>query len=339
MAHEIEYRADRKAWSFAFVGERSAIWHRHGQQAQESWSPDEWQKAAGHDFTVSKVPLFAIPKENTTGNTREIDTHMALIREDTGNVLSIVSTEWKPAQNGMAYDFADPLIKAGFASINTGGTLFDGRRCFLLLKTKEGFQLPGGDATEGYILLQISHDYGIADFVLPTSVRVVCNNTLQFALSKKNKSQMDAGKFVHTGKTSFSVDKAQVLIEAYRMGLGEYADKARFLAGKRASPEQVRAYVNKVFKLEELRDGTASEIAKRRDHNQRVVKDLLTSIERQPGAQMSAGSWWSAFHGVTYWEDHGRYEKRETEPLASKFQGASADRKQQALKVALEMAA
>jgi hypothetical protein len=84
---------------------------------------------------------------------------------------------------------------------------------------------------------------------------VVCNNTLQFSLRIKSKSQMNAGKFVHTNKNSLSIEKANALIEAYRLGLGEYADRARFLSTKRAWHEQTRAYINRVFKLEELKRG------------------------------------------------------------------------------------
>ena len=33
MTHELEFRAGR--WSFAFTGDRSAIWHGHGQQIDQ----------------------------------------------------------------------------------------------------------------------------------------------------------------------------------------------------------------------------------------------------------------------------------------------------------------
>lgn len=338
MAHEIEYRDDRNAWSFAFVGERSAIWHRHGQKAQENWEPAQWQFSAGHDFWVQKVPLVGMPPSD--GDVIPCDTHELLIRCDTGAPLSVVSREWAPAQNEDAYAFCAPFIKAGFAAMNTAGTLFAGKRCFILLKTKEGFKLPGGDDTEGYILVQISHEYGIADLVMPTAVRVVCNNTLQLALGGKSDRMLNAGRFIHTAKTSFSVDKAADLIEAYRLGLGEYAEKAKFLTTKKATQPQIRAYINKVFKLEELKagDGTKEEIDKRREHNKAVVAKLLTAIDAQPGREMSRGTWWSAFHGVTWHEDHGKFAGKD-ERIASKLTGASADRKRTALKIALEMAA
>jgi len=260
-----------------------------------------------------------------------------LVREDSGTFLSIVSPDWQPSQNEDAYAFAEPMIKAGLADFNTAGTLFNGRVCFLLLKTKDGFQLPGADDTEMYVFVQISHDYGTADLALPVFIRVVCDNTRRAALGMKSKGQMESGKFIHRAKTAFSVERAQALIEAYRLGLDEYAEQAKFLSSKRASPEQVRAYVNKVFKLEELKQGTSQEIARRREHNEGVVKKMLTTIDTQPGAAMSAGSWWSVYNGVTYHEDHGKHQGK-AEPITGKIWGASDDRKQAALRAALEMA-
>ena len=334
MAHEIEYKDGR--YSFAFVGDRSAIWHRKGQQMIAGASPAEWQSAAGHNFQVDVMPLAGIPDGEVSPV--PVATHRLLYRTDTGAALSVIGKDWTPAQNIDAYKFAQPLIDEGFCSMNTAGTLFQGKLCFILLKTKEGFQLPGGDETQGYILVQISHESGHADLVTPVAIRVVCDNTRRFALESKTKAQIEQGKFIHTKKTSFSVEKAHALIAAYRAGLGQYAEQAKFLATRKATPEQTRAYINKVFKLEELQNAAAAEVAKRREHNARVVKQLTEAIERQPGAHMSPGTWWSNFHAVTFWEDHGRHEKKTLEPLASKFRGVAADRKDYALKVALEMA-
>jgi phage/plasmid-like protein (TIGR03299 family) len=251
----------------------------------------------------------------------------------------VVSPEWQAAQNSDAYDFARPLLKANFAKLDTAGVLYGGRRCFVLLRTREGFQLPGGDDTEGFILVQISHEYGIADLVIPTSVRVVCRNTLQFALDKATQAQLNDGRFVHRAKTSFSVEKAEALIEAYRQGLGAYAEQAKFLSTKRATPEQTRAYINRVFKLQALREGTDQQKKWRTDYNEGVVKKLMNTLETQPGGEtMSPGTWWASFNAVTHWEDHAKYMKDQQEAIASKLYGTSSERKVRALATAMEMA-
>jgi hypothetical protein len=78
MAHELEYREDRNAWSFAFIGDRSAICHKKGQQASQTWTLEQWKVAANQDFSVRKVPLVGIPADS--GAAIPCETHELLIR-------------------------------------------------------------------------------------------------------------------------------------------------------------------------------------------------------------------------------------------------------------------
>lgn len=334
MAHQIENKDGK--WSFAFTGDRSAIWHGLGQQAQPTWTREDWINESGHNFTVRKLAIEGVCDDGRF----EYSEHGLLQRTDTNAILSLVTEQWNPAQNIDAWEFAEPLVKAGFASYDTAGTLFDGKRCFLLLKTKEGFQLPDGDDTEGYILVMISHVYGIADLALPTSIRVVCNNTLQFALqAAAGQKKLNPAKFVHAGRKSFDAEKAAALIEAYRLGLGEYAEKAKFLSSSRTTPERTRAYINKVFEIKALTKGTDDEKMRHEINNQKIVDSLLAAVNEQPGANMSEGSWWQNFHAVTWFEDHGQFKvDPEGRGIVDRFTGKSATRKQFALDVALEMA-
>ena len=336
MAHEIEFRADRSQWSFAFTGERSAIWHRHGQEANPGWTLEDWKRESGTDFRVRKIPLQGIP--GAEGAPIAVDTHQLLVREDNNRALSVVPREWEPSQNEKAFEFAAPLIEAKFADLSTAGVLFDGGICFVVLKTKDGFTLPGGDETEGFLAIQISHQYGNADLFIPTGIRWVCNNTRRFSLSLKSQAQIEQGKFVHRGKTNqgFDIEKANALVVAYRAGLNNYAEQAKLLTTKRTTPQQVHEYITRVFQLEELKEGTIDQKARRREHNAKVISNLRNSIETQPGANLSPGTLWAAYNGVSYWEDHGRWEGKE-EPIYGKLAGAANDRKQLAFKTALEL--
>jgi len=335
MAHEIEHRNGK--WSFAFTGARENIWHRLGTQAEPHWTREDWVKAAGHDFEVKKVPLVGVLGDD---GKVAVDTHELLIRTDTNEALSVVTEQWSPAQNAQAHDVAEPFIKAGFAAYDTAGTLYNGGRCFVLLKTKEGFSLPGGDETDLYVLIQVSHQYGIADMCFPTSERVVCKNTLNIAIERAiRQGKLNQGKFVHAGGKGFDTEQASAMIEAYRAGLAQYADKAHFLVSKRVAPEAAKEFIVKVYDLEELKDGTSEQKDRRKIFNDKVVSNLLEAVERQPGADLSAGSWWQAFHSVTWWEDHGRYQDEpEKAKFAARYEGVSAARKDKALRLAVQYA-
>lgn len=341
MAHEIDYRDNK--WCFAFAGERSAIWHRLGQQATSDWTREAWEKQSGLDFEVTTVPLAGI--EDGQDNVR-VGSHKLLIRTDTREPLSVVTSQWQTSQNKDAFEFAQPFVRAGFAEYNTAGSLFGGRRCFILLKTKEGFSLPGSDDTEGYILVQISHEYGICDLVLPTSVRVVCNNTRTFALQSASKEALQAARVVHVGAKHFDPDRAKAYIEAYRAGIAQYAEQAHALAKRQVGPPSAFTdYVRRVYQL--APDGTngsgRDDISEhglkiRRAHNEAKIAALKDAAIRQPGASLSEGSWWGAYNAVTWFEDHGKHDGKDAPVVANRIYGKAAEIKDRALKVALELA-
>lgn len=341
MAHEIDFRDNR--WCFAFKGERSAIWHGLGQQARDDWGRDAWSKQAGLDFEVASVPLAGIQAEH---DNIDIDTHKLLIRTDTREPLSVVTSQWQTSQNSNAFDFAQPFVDAGFAEYNTAGSLFGGRRCFILLKTKEGFSLPGSDDTEGFILVQISHEYGICDLTLPTSVRVVCNNTRAFALQQASKEALQAARIVHIGARHFDPDRATAYIEAYRAGIAKYAEEARFLASKQVGgSDRYTEFVRRVYQLGPDgtngtgRDGISEHGLKiRQAHNKAKIDALKEAVLKQPGATLSEGSWWSAFNAITWHEDHAKHDGKDAPVIANRIYGKTAEVKERALKVALELA-
>ena len=341
MAHEIDYRNNK--WCFAFAGERSAIWHGLGQQAQADWGREAWTKQGGLDFEVAAVPLAGV---ETDQDNVHVESHKLLIRTDTREPLSVVTAQWQTSQNDHAFDFAQPFVDAGLAEYNTAGSLFGGRRCFILLKTKEGFSLPGSDDTEGYIFVQISHEYGICDLVLPTSVRVVCNNTRVFALESASKEALQAARVVHVGARHFDPEKARAYIEAYRLGIAKYAEEARFLARRPvAAPAAFSDFVRRVYQL--APDGTGGSgrddisehgLKIRRAHNEAKIKALKEAALKQPGASLSEGSWWSAYNAVTWFEDHGKHDGKDAPVVANRVYGKAAEIKERALKVALELA-
>jgi hypothetical protein len=57
-----------------------------------------------------------------------------------------------------------------------------GRKFWALARTGKSAALKGNDVVNGYLLLATSCDGTLATVAMPTTVRVVCNNTLTIAL-------------------------------------------------------------------------------------------------------------------------------------------------------------
>ena len=101
MAHEITQRADGFN-EMAFVGETP--WHGLGQELQEGASIEQWQKAAGLDWTIESSPVrYEIGDQ--TGISIPYEGQNVLYRSDNKMPMSVVSNRYKPVQPAEVLEF------------------------------------------------------------------------------------------------------------------------------------------------------------------------------------------------------------------------------------------
>lgn len=149
-------------------------WHGIGTVVEEAPTSEDAIRIARLDWTVDQFPVFA--------NGNEIPGYFANVRSDTNETLGVVRNRYKIVQNTEAFDFVDGIIanKHLECRYETAGSLFNGRRIFLLVKLPNKDLL--SDLVENYLFFTNSHDGSSALTAGITNVRVVCNNTLQMAL-------------------------------------------------------------------------------------------------------------------------------------------------------------
>ena len=176
MAHELDMSNGRANAAFA----RTNAWHKLGVVLDHHMTGAEALREAGLDWTVETAPMFFKP--SGTMNMREILYKKAVIRTDTNAVLGIVGRNYVPMQNATLSQWLDPIATAG-AKFDSAGALFGGERIWFLADVNLSYEVVPGDIVHNYILLTNGHDGKNAFRYLPTSVRVVCNNTLTGALS------------------------------------------------------------------------------------------------------------------------------------------------------------
>ena len=68
--------------------------------------------------------------------------------------------------------------------METAGSLKDGGEIWGLAKIADDFDLAGDDQIKGYLLINQPHIVGRSMTIKLTPIRVVCNNTLTFALQQ-----------------------------------------------------------------------------------------------------------------------------------------------------------
>src|SRR5262245_13674298 len=170
MSHNVE--------TMAYTNE--VPWHGLGVSLKNTPTVEGMLKAAKIDWTVSKRKLAT-----TNGSdkfTHPVKSHFALTRDSDGHILDVVGAGYVPTQNAQAFKFFKEFVEAGRATMETAGSLQQGRFIWGLANLKSSFMASAGDKINGFLLLLSPHKQGKSMLAKVTSVRVVCNNTLDLAL-------------------------------------------------------------------------------------------------------------------------------------------------------------
>lgn len=326
MSHEIEI-IDGQA-QMAYAGE--VPWHGLGAQVSSDLSPNEMMIAAGLDWQVVKKPM---QYGNSDEDAVTIDNKAALVRESDNQLLSIVGNNWHPIQNEEAFSMFNEMCQAGDMEMNTAGSLKNGQIVWGLAKVKKSFALKtdqGEDVVDSFLLFSNPHEFGKCADVRFSPIRVVCNNTLTAALSHGKSSV----RITH--RTAFDPENTKRLLGIADLKLETYQEAAEHLVSKRYTPETLVEYFNKVFPVSNQAKTlkVADSIIDRLSYTARKAVDVM---EKQPGAELGAGSWWQAFNAVTYLTDH-QLGRTADARLQSAWYGPNNALKSNALQYALEAA-
>lgn len=180
-----------------FMSVKEKAWHGLGQVVDRYPTSSEAIQFAGLDYIVEKRPLFTYDSKNFTGDpdsdlmTPEIavPNYFATVRADTEDVLGVVGNDYEVVQNRDAFSFFDAIVGGGDGIIyETCGALGKGERIFITAKLPGYIRVGSDDLIEKFIFLTTSHD-GFGSIIAAfTPVRIVCNNTLNAALSNRSNS-------------------------------------------------------------------------------------------------------------------------------------------------------
>ncbi len=189
----------------------------------------------------------------------------ANLREDTGEVLGIVSNEYEVVDNRAAFAFLDALIGSDL-HFETAGSLWGGRRVWCLARLPEHVEL-GGDLSATYIYVANSHDGSMAVTAAVTPIRIVCANTLGAAL---HRSEHGAGaqrtfRFRHTGNLQAKFAEARQVLGMtidYQAQFKELADQ---LAREPITPQRLeRSVLRHLWVIDDDTAGSPGATASRR---------------------------------------------------------------------------
>lgn len=286
MSHEVQ--------SMFSVGELP--WHGLGHVLDAAPSCSEALVLAGLNWGVELRPLATTVSD---GGTRvSVESHRAVMRMDTGAVLGVVGEDFRPFANADAFAFFEPLVSEGLITLETAGSLRDGRRVWIMAKVREAdtAEVVMGDPVDPYVLMCHGHDGSLALRVGFNPVRVVCSNTLGMALDEGE------GLFTLRHTAGLSAGLASIrtaLAEQVRIYQGS-VESWQFLATRRCDPAEFEAYVLRVVGRGEDEPGAKT--------GARVLGQIKPLLDEGTGNDLPGvrGTWWAGYNAITQWLTHSR---------------------------------
>lgn len=330
MAHEIRSND-------SLVLARTAAWHGLGTILPDTVTPTEALTIGGLDWKVEESTSLTACFVGNDGNAERaiVDTHKTLRRSDDQSILATVGADYSVLQNSTLAEIATSLGSQGSARVETAGTLFGGRKCFFLLHTNTLDIGRKGDTVEQYILLANAHDGTMSATAMPTSVRVVCNNTLTMALGAASKA---AYRWRHTSGLALRVDDIKAALATYGVAAKAEAEAMEALAAKPLTRDEIQSLWTDVLVA---LDGPIAKNPKTEQESRRREKavDALADMTRvfdTEAQKFGASAWVAANAATNYIQYHRGYLKGDARTNADLF-GAYGDAKRTVMSKALAL--
>ena len=308
--------------SMAFTGETP--WHGLGTKLDGPMTAEEAIKAAKLDYTVTKEQLFLADGTPAPA--------FATVASDTKALLGVVGGKYTPLQNRDAFPFFDIIVGEGKARYETAGALGNGERIWLLAKMPEVIEAVKGDAIETFVLLSNSHDGSSSVEARYTSIRVVCQNTLNMATGSRNKAVVSIR---HTESVQSRLQQAAILLNGYQSHLAQFSDVMKKLAKVRINDEMIEAFEIAMFgDISEVPDGRGRTIlsTKLSEFEHLLVKGRGTEI---PGV---VGTAYGLVNAYTEWSDYASQVKGTKDRTNAVIFGNAAKEKQRAMETVMVLA-
>lgn len=307
-------------------------WHGLGINVPEKVASDEAIKIAGLDWVVESRPLFM-------GDGTEIPDRVANVRYDAEGhpfYLGTVGTNYRIVQNADAFKALDEIVGKKMAIYETAGAIRSGRRVWILAKLPEDLiiKAPGGvDRVKEYLLFCNGHDGSFACRMFFTPIRVVCNNTLSWALGRV--SDTEGVTFRHTGSLEEKIEDAVRVLSIANEKYQQLGVMFNHFVKIKFTEKDAKGYFEQVMPDDpEKTERGNKNIAERRD-------SMMQGFVGGRGHKLAGKTLWGAYNAVTEWADHtkfaGKKQRNESSRFESVIWGSSRQLKQKAFALAEEM--
>lgn len=272
-------------------------------------------KAAWHGMgtVISDGPLYAeealeksdldwkVELKPVTYNGNVMPRKFFTVRDSDDTPLGIVGSRYTPVQNHEAFDFLKDLVDNDDIEIETAISLREGKTVVVVARRPEDILIAGEKVTP-YIMFGNSHDGTSQVYSLTTNVRVVCQNTLNLALSKAS----NVHKMKHTRSVREKMQEARDTMQVsfdYSDAMKSFGDN---LVLDRFSDREFMRLSEKLFPVHDAESKRSVTVAE----NKR--QDLADVYHGHDNLNNIRGTAWGALNAVVEYADWGKNYKDST---------------------------
>jgi len=287
MSHEIDTTTGLPA--IAYVGNEP--WHGLGQKLEVNATIEQWTEAAGLNWGVERSSVeFKIGDQIATMPSRNV-----LYRNDTHAPLSVVSDTYKVVQPVQIMDFFREVTSKTAATLETAGSLFEGRVIWALARLGEDLKIKD-DFIAPFLMLSTSYDMSTPTIAKLVATRVVCNNTLQLAMNEQGKRQI---RIPHS--TTFRAEDVRAGLEISLDAFEQFKQQATKLAGQPFARSDMDRFL---LKLLQPAQGEIDGDVIRKSKGYSSIMSLFEGGQLGAEQDASKNTAWGALNAVTQFIDH-----------------------------------
>jgi phage/plasmid-like protein (TIGR03299 family) len=324
MAHNIE--------KIAFLGSRADVWHHIGSEMVPGMPLEVWAEEAGLNWSAVKVPALADCSVLGRGPVTMRDRSF-VVRSDTAAPLGYVSGE----DDTEGYRIVQPLEVLDWFQryigvddrfeLDTAMSLKGGALIAVTAKYNGVLSVLGEDHT-ARLLMTTSFDGSASTVNQMTMTRVVCNNTLNVALTDKRAA-------IKTRHSSvFDAAKVGAELAGLAASVEGYKAMAEAMVAVHLSARQVSDIFKQLLAIPF--DAKQDDISGKKLN---VFRALGQSYADTVSEGTQPGTAWTVLNAVTRYVDHQRTTRGGASPMEARFLsaqfGSGAALKSQAHKLLL----
>lgn len=361
MAHEITnidslglYR--KPAWhglGTVIEGQLTAVEAAH--RFKMVYPVNKWQLIARCPTTGEELDISS----EYTANVRVQDDEDRKVRK----LLGVTTAGYQICQNLELAQFADGLADQGKGKvkIETCGTLRGGALVWFLCRT-DAFEIGNkGDKVVPYLLVSNGHDGSNAVKVTPTTVRVVCANTLSMVLpeihgaNRMARPEKAAFTFRHTTNLHSRMDQARACLAQYWQVKARNQELFELMRQRELTKGETEEFLATNYAASGWRVATAEDFnttdqkelkkAERRAARMKdAVKLCMDRIAEEDDKVGSGRTAWAAMNAWTWYLQHARKAPGDTEARKASWRleqnlfGINKERSYEALAGAMALA-